>query len=80
MGKINAYGYELSIKNFCKLWLLRLFCTHKNAKFHACTGADRIGDNVKVGVSFVCPDCRRSWVGDISSCSPKCACEGGGCG
>jgi len=71
--KVNAYGYQLSLKAFCKLTIIRLFCTHKSAKFHACTGADRVGnvDNVEVGVSFVCPRCHRSWCGDILACAPS---------
>ena len=69
--KINAFGYESSLNNFCKLLLKRMFCTHNIAKFHACTGAVRIGDNVRVGVSFVCPRCKRTWIGDILACAPK---------
>lgn len=71
--KINAYGYELSPKSFLKLSLVRLFRTHKEAKFYVCTGADLVGngDNVEVGVSFVCPKCHRSWSGNISACAPK---------
>lgn len=63
--KINAYGYQFSLRNFIKIFMARLFCTHKEAWFHACTGAWRDGDNVNVGVSFVCPRCKRSWSGDI---------------
>ena len=65
--KINAYGYQLSLGSFVKLTMIRLFCRHKTATFHACTGAwhSLKGDNVDVGVSFVCPRCRRSWSGDI---------------
>ncbi|MCK4498945.1 hypothetical protein KAU11_00435 [Candidatus Babeliales bacterium] len=71
--KINAYGYQLSLRSFCKVTYFRLFCTHKEAKFHACTGADHVGngDNVTIGVSFVCPRCRRSWCGDILACAPN---------
>lgn len=71
--KIYAYGYELSLKNFAKLFIFRIFCNHKEAKFHACTGADLIGngENVEVGVSFVCPKCHRSWTGNIRACAPN---------
>ena len=70
---IYAYGYKLRYKSFIKLFFLRIFCTHKTAKFHACTGANRIGngDNIEVGVSFACPKCHRSWAGGIKACAPS---------
>lgn len=71
--KINAYGHKLSLKSFIRMFIARIFCTHKGARFHACTGADRIGngDNIEIGVSFVCPKCHRVWSGDIKACAPK---------
>ena len=71
--KINAYGYQLKLKSFIKLFFLRIFCTHKTAKFHACTGADYVGNgnNIRVGVSFVCPKCHRTWTADIKACAPS---------
>ena len=71
--KVKAYGYELTLKRFLKIFLTRLICTHKSAIFHACTGCERVGngDNVNIGVSFVCDRCRRVWVGDIKACSPR---------
>ena len=71
--KINVYGYEMRLKSFLRLSIARIFCTHRAAKFYACTGADCIGngDNVEVGVSFVCPRCRRVWTGDITACALK---------
>ncbi|MCK4823264.1 hypothetical protein KA005_46345 [bacterium] len=68
--KINAYGHQLSLKRFIRLTAIRLFCTHKKANFHACTKAHQYGDNVHAGVSFVCPKCLRSWMGDIYACIP----------
>jgi hypothetical protein len=63
---IDAYGYGLSLKRFLVVTFWRLFCNHKQAKFYACTGAQRWDkDNVTVGVSFVCPRCKKTWAGDI---------------
>jgi len=71
--KINAYGYGLSLRGFCKLSVLRLFCRHREAKFYACTGASLVGngDNIEVGVSLVCPRCHKTWSGDIKACAPS---------
>lgn len=71
--KINAYGHQLKLKSFIKLFFIRIFCTHKTAKFHACTGANRVdrGDNIEIEVSFVCPKCHRAYTGDIIACAPS---------
>ena len=61
--KISAYGYLFTgvkgLKKFIRITFYRIRCTHKKARFHL------IKNNVDVGVTFVCPDCRRSWAGDI---------------
>lgn len=71
--RINAFGYILSLKSFIRICFWRLFCTHKKGEFHACTGAEKIGngDNVNVGILFICHKCKRAWIGDIQACAPN---------
>jgi len=70
---ISVWGYNFTLKRFLITLFWRIFCNHSTAMFHACTCATRepeTSDNITVGVSFVCPRCKRSWAGDIVSGGP----------
>jgi hypothetical protein len=66
--KIHIHKHPLSLRSFIKIFIIRLFCKHKDAKFLACTTAGFVDNNkIGVGVSFVCPRCHQSWIGGIKA-------------
>jgi len=67
---INAYGYGFTgfkgLLIILRITIYKIRCNHKRANFHAATCAEvNVENNVDVEVTFVCPDCRRSWAGNI---------------
>lgn len=71
--KWELYGYQY--KNFYRLVraiIIRQICSlrgHPRAKFYAATGVEPIENtsNANIGVTFVCPDCHKSWAGDVKA-------------
>lgn len=69
--KFNAYGYEYkNLFQLIRAFIVRQICSlkgHPNIKFHASTCAWKNGDNVDVGITAVCPQCHKSFTGDVKA-------------
>lgn len=71
--KYELYGYAYkNIWSLIKAIIRRQICSlqgHPKAKFYAATTVEPLPDkmNANIGVTFVCPNCCKSWAGDVKA-------------